>query len=501
MVNCSMKVVLLSLSLLLAWTGLLAQKEATIWYYGRRAGLNFSTFPPTPLFDGALNSSEAAAVMADKRTGQLLFYSDGTKVWNRAHRLMPNGDGLLAAPTTSTQGALIVPAPGNESLFYLFTVATPAYANLTTPGLFYSLVDMQADVGQGDVILSSKNTPLLTDVSEKLTAIPHANGRDYWVITHGWNNNLFYVYRLTAQGVSTPQTYPSGTVHKDTTELTSESAGYLKASPDGRRLACAVLRNGRPRPFELYDFDASTGQISHYQNLGNFQGQYGVSFSPDSRKLYLTLNGRIGQTFPDSTLCQFDLARIQSDGRVPYQYLRYQAVRGLNPYAGGDSADVETTIPLRWALQLGPDGKLYCSSPYVINRPNAIGDSCLITSLEPLLNGQTNRGFTLGLPNFIQAWFNNLLPRDNIPSSNCDLEQTLLFYPNPTANLLTIGLKEGCQAAFTYRVYNTTGQLLQNNLSSNVGYTAVDLSVYAAGFYFIEVRIGQQRRVLKVLKV
>ena len=56
-----------------------AQGEANIWYFGNNAGLDFNTNPPTPLTNGALNTSEGCASVADKN-GALVFYTDGITV-------------------------------------------------------------------------------------------------------------------------------------------------------------------------------------------------------------------------------------------------------------------------------------------------------------------------------------------------------------------------------------------------------------------------------------
>lgn len=71
------------------------QNEANNWYFGYNAGLSFSTDPPTPLTNGALVTGEGSAVISDVN-GNLLFYTDGSTVWNANHVVMPNGTGLLA---------------------------------------------------------------------------------------------------------------------------------------------------------------------------------------------------------------------------------------------------------------------------------------------------------------------------------------------------------------------------------------------------------------------
>jgi hypothetical protein len=65
-------------------------------------GMDFNTVPPTYLDTSAIGNivacgsshNEGTASIADS-TGQLLFYTNGKKVWNRNHEVMQNGSGLL----------------------------------------------------------------------------------------------------------------------------------------------------------------------------------------------------------------------------------------------------------------------------------------------------------------------------------------------------------------------------------------------------------------------
>ena len=80
-----------------------AQGEANIWYFGVNAGLNFNSNPPTPLLDLPTGtfSSEGCSTISDAN-GNLLFYTNGEKVWNRVFQIMSNGDNL-AGHNSSTQ--------------------------------------------------------------------------------------------------------------------------------------------------------------------------------------------------------------------------------------------------------------------------------------------------------------------------------------------------------------------------------------------------------------
>lgn len=79
---------------------IMAQGEGNFWYFGYNAGLDFNTNPPTPLTNGALNTAEGCAAVSDKN-GNLLFYTDGSFVYDKNHNLMPNGAGLMGHPSST----------------------------------------------------------------------------------------------------------------------------------------------------------------------------------------------------------------------------------------------------------------------------------------------------------------------------------------------------------------------------------------------------------------
>ena len=234
-----------------------SQQEASVWYFGSNAGIKFdATGNVTTLTDGQLDSLEGCASISDSN-GNLLFYTEGITLWNKNHQVMPNGSGLMGNWSTS-QSATIVPLPGSSTLYYVFTLDAEAHPN----GFRYSIVDMSLNGGLGDVT-SSKNVLIYTPSNEKLSVVKHSNDTDYWIVTHGFNNNTFYSYLLTATGLSVaPVTSNVGTIINGSVENTW---GCMKISPDGSKLAIA---NGLLN-FELMDFNNSTGSVSNAQTLLN----------------------------------------------------------------------------------------------------------------------------------------------------------------------------------------------------------------------------------------
>ncbi|MBS1564814.1 MAG: hypothetical protein JST39_10515, partial [Bacteroidetes bacterium] len=138
-------------------------QEANNWFFGSKAGISFNTNPPSVVRGNAmLFNYEGCSGMSDS-TGQLLFYTDGITVWNRLHQPMPNGNGLFGR-ATAANSAIIVPKPGSNHLYYVFT--SDAIEFNVMLGYNYSEIDMTLDGGKGDV--TRRNVPLYAPGTEKL---------------------------------------------------------------------------------------------------------------------------------------------------------------------------------------------------------------------------------------------------------------------------------------------------------------------------------------------
>lgn len=145
---------------------------------------------------------------------------------------MPNGMGL-AGNASSTQSGVIVPHPGLPDRYYVFTVDHIGSSN----GFRYSEVDMSLNGGLGDVIPTTKNTLLFNNQAEKIAAVRQTTQNGYWLIGHTLGNNDFYVFSITTAGIDpTPIIQSVGSTHPPF----NGALGYLKASPRGTRLACAI---------------------------------------------------------------------------------------------------------------------------------------------------------------------------------------------------------------------------------------------------------------------
>ncbi|NER16777.1 T9SS type B sorting domain-containing protein [Spongiivirga citrea] len=365
------------------------QQETAIWYFGEYAGLDFRGGDPVELTDSAMRTIEGTSVIATA-TGDLRFYTNGVNIWNRNHQIMPNGSGLKG-DSNSTQSSLVVQRPGSTQEYFLFTVEEYAGAD----GFSYSVVDMALDGGLG-AVTSQKNIQLATPVMEKLTAVKHRNGRDVWVIVHGWPNTDFQAYLVTDAGVNTtPIISNVGADISTQFNFTGEyTLGYLKASPDGRKLAIAHFNT----TVELLDFNNETGIVSNpirldnptdrfYGVIGGFEQRnfYGLEFSASGDRLYVAVQQTINSPRVESALLQYDLTAAD----IP-----------------ASEIVIDRPLFLIGAIQLAPNGKMYVANQSqnslgVINNPEALGTGCNYQKEGFALS---TRSFA-GLPQFNQSLF------------------------------------------------------------------------------------------------
>lgn len=191
------------------------------WFFGRFGELHFNTGLAQPgnaaLTNNTINTSEACLTQSDVN-GNLLFYSDGRRVWNNLHTLV-NGGNLLNGGGNPAQALSVPdpadPNPANPSSFYLISLRGYTSSN-NTDGNF---VSTKISVSGSSVTFSAINTPIVpptganNSITEMVTAVPGC-GSSYWIIVHGSYldpNQTFrralFVYPLTLAGIGAPAIY------------------------------------------------------------------------------------------------------------------------------------------------------------------------------------------------------------------------------------------------------------------------------------------------------
>ena len=397
---------------------------------------------------------------------------------------MPNGNNLSGS-FSSSQAALIVPAPGGgDSLFYLFTPDGFFPEDTPYTGLRYSVINMCAAGGLGDVLPQTKNVLLQDSCLEKIVVVKHANGTDYWVIVHKVFTNNFFSYLISSNGISLGSLSSIGSIHSSYWG----TLGQMKISPDGSHLAL-VCGNGSSL-MELFDLDITTGLLSNFINLSPSScAPYGVSFSPDNTKLYISYSG---VAIPYCRISQFDL---NAGGGNP------DSIRNSETVIFGSANALSQA-----GMQLGPDGKIYLV-PFtslqhlsVINYPNLKGSACMFADTVISLLGRT---VNYTLPGTIDSYnFTNRIspcPTDDI--SDLQNEFSIQLSPNPVKNTLVVS---SWFAINTCEFYNVHGEKINAISQRTANYkqrTEIEVSALTPGMYFVKITTEKGIVVKKFIKV
>lgn len=91
--------ILLACSFLLPSLNVLAQKEQNHWFWGSLCGFDFSNGEPVRDIQSNMYATGASSCQSDKN-GNLLFYTDGFKVYNRNRQIMNTQFDLMAEITS-----------------------------------------------------------------------------------------------------------------------------------------------------------------------------------------------------------------------------------------------------------------------------------------------------------------------------------------------------------------------------------------------------------------
>ena len=232
-----MKKFFLIISLCLSFFGY-SQGENDHWYFGDKAGVNFSGLP-IPLVDSQMPTYLQPVGSISDSDGNLLFYTDGKKIWNREHQIMSNGTLNNFADWTYGSQLAISKHPDKPNLYYIFN-PVPKYNNggIANGISTYTIVDMSLGsvvngVPLGDVLPNYNSIPLLDEnnlrfAANNVNVVKHSDDKSYWVVIP--NKTKLYSYLINDQGLTNSPVVSNIPANIPNYSPTTHSS-YLKISP------------------------------------------------------------------------------------------------------------------------------------------------------------------------------------------------------------------------------------------------------------------------------
>jgi gliding motility-associated-like protein len=463
-------------------------KANSIWNFGEGTGLDFNSGSPLGIPTPGYAPFFGTATLASPQTGALLFYTDGINCYNKNHVAMPNGSGLVpgAFPEVGDHGVCIVPFADDPNKYYIFhTKKEYRESGSGMPGagysscdLYYSVVDLNLDGGNGDVVAGSKGILIDSMLAPSIIAVPGDNC-DIWLVTHSTSDpNLFYEpyfksFHITAAGLVLPPVVSTITGSRIATAFPPPPVMFgapvphaygqchMTISPDRKMLALAAgsgdfgslypdgplgpVTNFNSPPMDMssnnpgttiaqhsagllaYKFNPANGIVSSEIFVRNLGSVNNVAFSPDNSKLYANLIGPVNQMAPvsyisGSAVSQYDMSVWDSAAIVSSKYDVYKT----------DSLYSLEAIYLRTF-----NNKIYFSrydDPYhlgVINSPNLSGAACGYTdSVLSYYNNAMNFG---NFPNQVVFTQKQVIASQK-DTVICGTVSNLTLHANPEGN-------------------------------------------------------------------
>jgi hypothetical protein len=481
------------------------------WVFGvSAAGLKFTQPPPLTfdtlyLLDGTIPAANIVNGYSNicDTSGELAFFTSAYFVFDRTGHPMhaihqpintPLGDTFFKRAGEYSQMSICLPKEGSQ--YYVITggLSDEGYLRLIDSGyrytafhfdvLSYAVVDMDSNAGLGALI--SKNT--IIDQAkwfavDRMTAVRHGNGRDWWLVRPHKTKIQFYTYLVTADTI---QLWDSAIISADVMDPLG-SRGQCAFSPDGKHFAMARDYSDTIHRAHIADFDRCSGTFSNYHKLTIpiqmwNDNALSVCFSPDSKLLYVGAYEAIFQGYTSDTT-----------GASMQQIIGH---------------DTTWNFPWYQELALGPDGKLYIGNfnnrrqMSYIDKPNERGLSCNLVPLG-LRTVVTPLTTVPNMPNYALGRYKGS-PCDTIYNTKpppAPVPNTWALYPNPTSGSINIAVPDSAATSINLIVHNALGQKIASQvIPVNAQHIAeYNLQYAAKGMYFLQVRSGQQRFMGKVV--
>jgi hypothetical protein len=301
------------------------------WAFGSNVGMDANgtqLWPPHPL----MNTIEGCSSFSDGN-GNLMMYTDGRSLWRvvgGVSTLVANNlNGSPNAPAGSaTQGVMILPRPGAPGQFLIFTVS-----DAQNPQVNHGLTCYPYNWAAN--ILGPPAQPIFgrSYCTEAITAIPHCNGIDYWVIVKpiigtptaangtlavnnfSTDNTCLYAFLVTNAGMSfAPVVSNFGAASGAFAPQPMGPmtwVGSMKASPDREFLALGERTpNGLNGALNLYRFDCSSGTFRFILRQPQPSVAYGVSFDASSSYVYTSNGPLINRYHVDNVISQMECGGV-----------------------------------------------------------------------------------------------------------------------------------------------------------------------------------------------
>ncbi len=440
--------------------------------------------------------------------GKLLFFASPFKIFNGiTGKVMEGGESINNDSITyyeygfsSYSNTTIILPKGNNQYYVFINTQSDAKCHrfwqwvgddYDHDEIIYSIVDMNANNGEGKVIANRK---ILIKVDElpwlnktNFTATRHSNGRDWWLIKP-CARDRFKRYKFLVQS-DTIIRYNEELPHF-TNNIVYDNVGQSCFSADGSLYA----ENNDNCPHTIWNFDRCSGEftLKRIIDLKNFNNDSvvqnpsfsGVCFSPNNRYLYAV---------DDYWVYQIDLENSNDT----------TAVLCVSEY------DTSKYFDFNNSLQLTPTGQIFIGhwsgqskDVNAIMKPNEYGKACQFKFNFCSPEGYPRKNTAIVDPPNMPFYALGALP--NSPCDTIRIQPAnWLLYPNPTTENIKLKVPNSTNgSSINIVIYDMLGQMVNsNNYITNYEHElSINAGPLAGGVYILKAYHGSNSFISKFVK-
>ncbi|GAA3771911.1 T9SS type A sorting domain-containing protein [Flavobacterium ginsengiterrae] len=397
-----------------------AQNINNHWQLGA-SDLNFANNPPS--VSTVFNSGQYGNASISDEYGNLLFYTDGIKVFNKNHQAMTMLNGSTISTDIGTlqgydqfQPVIIVPHPGNSKQYFVFTTCNTVFIGAgTSPGYSYiyyivDFSDSQYPLGKivnpGNNVLSQSGSAIQYDfMFRPITSVKNSTNDGYFLIGQQASASGVWLlsYKITASGfnpvpVVSIMNNNIGYVNTNVTdEFQVRTSGIVKFSPNNQKLGELVILNryhkgpgtrSSSSRFQTFDFNNTTGVFSNYTLVddNSLAASTDFEFSSDSQKVYFVHGNITVKDLTNLSSAARNLPEFGNSSSVPIYFSNIQRDKNNNILISSNSTNLNRNVYLHKL----DNQNSFSQSSVVLNSISLNGNAilpgnCYLPQLVPLL--------------------------------------------------------------------------------------------------------------------
>lgn len=347
----------LALALVLCYTAQAQNAYDQEWHFGDGISLDFSTGSPVLGTSSVNTNTNVEPASVCNNIGVLMAYTDGDTLFNALGQAVVNGGFGITADEN-----IFSAIPGSPNKFYLFRSSDSF-------GITWSIVDLEAAGGQGEILDIEKNQELYPHASQ-MNVTSHADMENFWLVVANNSSAEGSVIKLTSFAISATGIEEIFTFSGEYTWAGSFGLDEARISPTCEQVAVSF----KGHRIIMFEFDNSTGELTTEMDnpaitVDSFGTDNFIEYSPTGDYLYVLGDLTSVVRYDASILDPTDFIASLQDlgfGQVTYTHIKlgpngliYLMNQNSQVIDVIEDADEETPILIQDAIELETNARFF----------------------------------------------------------------------------------------------------------------------------------------------